>query len=182
MFQLEFESGFRKLCSAFGISYSEARCRVYQEKFEHLDEVMWRRIVGKWIAAGSSFPKISDLLNMPEYISSDRPKRGPETYLEYLQRDCDAEECIDALIAAGKIGREWVPRYGSGSTEGLDYERLGNFRCPRCKRADADYPAFPLWNWDLTIRSRETMEARRKERREILLTQGELRSAPGEVK
>ena len=164
----EFEAGYRKLCSAFGISFNESRSKVYAEKFEHMDVFAWMRLVNRWISIGGSFPKVSDLMEQPEYVKSLEADDERDSLERWIYSDCRVAECIDGLIPVGVIGAEKTPIFAPDALKGMTFEHEISYLCPKCKRAVPSVSEkTPTWEGPITIRSMEEMAARILERKDV---------------
>jgi hypothetical protein len=164
-----FEAGYRKLSAAFGISYNDGRCQVYYDKIgrELDDEDRWRRMVSKWLNDGTAFPKISDLMGMPEFTYRNRPDHSPDPLEEWVRDDCPVMECnsgyIHVQITAS--GRK-VPLLGPDAMADLIPEQEVSYRCPKCQRIP-DGP-MPPWRGEVNLRTSAEMVERMVTRRGIV--------------
>ncbi len=165
-----FEFGFRRLCSAFGTSFNEARCRVYYEKIgdQIEDEHRWTRMVSQWLDAGTAFPKISDLTAMPTFTHREEgPPVDPAE--QYIRDDCPVVECNAGYIHVGvtRSGAITPLLQDDGSLMDGFFEREVSFRCSTCNRVAPC--GIPTWHGDVTKRSQAEMATRSLRRREIAL-------------
>ena len=163
-----FEHQYRKLCSAFGIAFNDGRCRVYYDKIgaDLDDERRWERMVSKAMNEGTSFPKISDLMAMPEWTHRKDAETNSDPLEEWVRSDCPVKECNAGYIHVAVLhGGRVVPLIGPDAIEGVENDREVSYRCVKCNRVGGT--GIPGWHREVNMRTATEMMERMMERRRI---------------
>lgn len=148
----EFDFGFRKMCSTFGVQYSAERMKTYYEvlgsRIKSGED--WRQIVLDCTTKMDMFPRLSVILKHDLFRKDlETSAKGVFDPARWIAEDCRVKQCDNGMIYA---------EVGKGSVM---------YACPRCQRGTKEVSGIMLYKGKVDLYTDAEMESRRKERLDI---------------
>lgn len=151
----EFDFGFRRMCTTFGVQYSTERMTTYYDVLGPRipSPEVWKNIVRDFITKGDSFPRVSALLKHEvfRHIRASEERKDTFDVTKWVLDDCRVKECVNGYIISVSADNKYETAWC----------------CPRCEGARKQVYNLPLYQGRVTFYTDDEMDERRKERKEV---------------